>query len=63
MKALDPQPGHAQPRFSGSRLRDDVENFSLVLGGPLFQLLRRIHLSDNALHLAKRRIVLITLLT
>jgi hypothetical protein len=63
MKALDPQPGHAQPRFSGSRLRDDVENFSLVLGGPLFQLLRRIHLSDDALHLAKRRIVLITLLT
>ena len=45
--------------------RDEVDgqagNFSLVLGGPLYQLLRRGHLSDDALHHARRRIVVITL--
>jgi hypothetical protein len=44
-------------------LQSDVANFSLVLGGPLFQLLRRVRLSDDALHLAKRRTILITLIT
>jgi hypothetical protein len=33
------------------------QDFSIVLGGPLFQLLRRAHLSDPALGLAHRRIV------
>ena len=32
-------------------------DFSLVLGGPLFQLLRRAHLSDDALSLQRRRIL------
>ena len=32
-------------------------DFSLVLGGPLFQLLRRAHLSDDALGLVRLRIV------
>ena len=45
---------------------DDVAaqagDFSLVLGGPLYQLLRRAHLSDDALHLVRQRIVVITLL-
>jgi len=40
----------------------DQHNFSLVLGGPLFQLLRRAHLSDDALHLAKKRVLVISLL-
>jgi len=35
--------------------------FSLVLGGPLYQLLRRVHLADDALMLQRRRIVLISL--
>ena len=39
----------------------DPEDFSLVLGGPLFQLLRRAHLSDDALSLQRRRIIVITL--
>ena len=30
------------------------EDFSLVLGGPLFQLLRRSHLAGNALELVRR---------
>jgi len=38
-------------------------NFSLVLGGPLFQLMRRAHLSDDALELLRNRIVVISLLT
>jgi hypothetical protein len=37
-------------------------DFSLVLGGPLFQLLRRAHLSDDALMLVRQRIIVITLL-
>ena len=36
--------------------------FSLVLGGPLFQLLRRTHLSDDALMLVRQRVIVITLL-
>ena len=37
------------------------QDFSLVLGGPLFQLLRRAHLTDDALLLQRRRIVVIAL--
>ncbi len=37
----------------------DPPDFSIVLGGPLFQLLRRAHLSDEALHLMRRRIIVI----
>jgi hypothetical protein len=35
----------------------DSQDFSLVLGGPLFQLLRRVHLSGDALQLIRQRIV------
>src|SRR5580704_11041172 len=37
-------------------------DFSLVLGGPLFQLLRRAHLSDDAMLMARRRIIVISLI-
>ena len=37
-------------------------DFSLVLGGPLFQLLRRAHLSDDALMMARQRVIVIALL-
>jgi hypothetical protein len=36
-------------------------DFSLVLGGPLYQLLRRARLTDDALMLQRRRIVVISL--
>jgi hypothetical protein len=39
----------------------DPEDFSLVLGGPLFQLLRRARLTDDALALQRRRMVVIAL--
>ena len=38
------------------------QDFSLVLGGPLYQLLRRSHLSGEALDLLRRRLVIIPLL-
>jgi len=40
----------------------DPRDFSVVLGGPLFQLLRRARLSDDALLLVKKRMVVISLL-
>src|SRR5574338_348632 len=40
----------------------DAEDFSLVLGGPLFQLLRRAHLSDSALLMVRQRVIVIALL-
>ncbi|MFN4140750.1 hypothetical protein [Aestuariivirga sp.] len=36
-------------------------DFSLVLGGPLYQLLQRTHLTDDALGMISRRIIFITL--
>ena len=40
---------------------ENVGDFSLVLGGPLYQLLRRVHLTGSALELVRRRIVAIAL--
>jgi hypothetical protein len=48
--------------MSSDRISRDSPDFSLVLGGPLFQLLRRAHLTDDALELQRRRIVVIALL-
>jgi len=45
---------------AGGPLRDP-QDFSLVVGGPLFQLMRWAHLSDDALLLVRRRIVVISL--
>lgn len=37
-------------------------DFSLVLGGPLFQLFRKSHLAGDALRLLSRRILVLGLL-
>ena len=37
-------------------------DFSLVLGGPLYQIFRRVHLSGDTLELLRRRILVIALL-
>ena len=42
---------------SATRLLPDEPDFSFVLGGPLYQLLRRSRLTDDALTLVHRRIV------
>lgn len=39
----------------------EPQDFSLVLGGPLYQLLRRSHLTDDALQLVRQRIIVISL--
>ena len=36
---------------------DNADQFSIVLGGPLFQLLRRAHLTGDALELLRRRVI------
>jgi hypothetical protein len=46
----------------GTALFGDASDFSLVLGGPLFQLLRRAHLADDALMMVRQRVILIALL-
>lgn len=40
----------------------DASDFSLVLGGPLYQLFRRSHLAGDALQLLNRRILVLTAL-
>jgi hypothetical protein len=40
---------------------NEPADFSLVLGGPLFQLLRRSHMSGDALELVRQRIIIISL--
>jgi hypothetical protein len=48
------------PRLKG--LPQDPYDFSVVLGGPLFQLLRRAHLCGDALELLRRRMLVLSLL-
>jgi hypothetical protein len=39
----------------------DPPDFSLILGGPLYQLLRRAHLSGDALEMLSRRVITLSL--
>lgn len=55
---VDAMPPH--PMLAGAG--EHANNFSLVLGGPLYQLLLRAHLSDDALHMLRKRIVTIAAL-
>ena len=45
-----------------SNYLEDPHDFSLVLGGPLFQLFRRSHLSGTSMEMLHRRVLLITLI-
>lgn len=44
-----------------NEILQDAEHFSLIQGGPLFQLFIRAHLSDDGLHLLVRRMVAISM--
>ena len=44
------------------KLFGQADDFSIVLGGPIYQLFRRSHLSGDALELLHRRLIAITLL-
>jgi hypothetical protein len=48
---------------SAAYLLRDAQDFSLVHGGPLFQLLLRAHLDSDALTLVPRRIIVFVLIT
>ena len=47
--------------ISSSEVLRDARDFSVVLGGPLYQLLRRTHLTNDTMLLLQRRIVAISL--
>ena len=53
---------HGNEKASAS-FTSDTDDFSLVLGGPLFQLLNRARLSGTALELVRKRILFFVLLT
>ena len=57
---LKPITSHAP--ISRNNMLGEPQDFSLVLGGPLYQLMRRSHLTGDALELARRRIVAISLI-
>ena len=57
MDSGSPSTGAGGP---GSPAPAQEPDFSLVLGGPLYQLLRRTHLSDDHMLLQRRRIVALT---
>lgn len=48
---------------AGDNFLKEQRDFSLVLGGPLFQLLRRAHLSDDALMMVRRRTIISVIIT
>ena len=52
----------AQPNLTELNFREAPQDFSLVLGGPLFQLFRRSYLAREGLELLYRRMMLITLI-
>ncbi|MCJ7641509.1 MAG: hypothetical protein MUO29_06410 [Desulfobacterales bacterium] len=48
---------------SSDNLLREPRDFSLVLGGPLFQLFRQAHLTGDVLELVRKRIIVISLFT
>ena len=53
----------ARTSESYARAVRDAQDFSLVHGGPLFQLLLRAHLSSDSLTLVARRVIVFVLIT
>jgi hypothetical protein len=52
----------SQTHITSDDVLKDSKNFSLVWGGPLYQLLQHAHLSDDVLTMVRRRVVVIALL-
>jgi hypothetical protein len=50
------------PGYTEGKPHSNPPDFSLILGGPFFRLLRRAHLADDALMLVRRRVIFISLL-
>jgi hypothetical protein len=49
-----------QPTTAKSAFREEIYDFSLVLGGPAFRFFRKAHLSGDHLELLHRRLITIT---
>lgn len=47
------------PAMTKAAFQDEVTDFSLVMGGPIFQLFRRAHLTGDNLELLHRRLLVI----
>jgi hypothetical protein len=58
----EPKPMTVQASTSKNTALRELQDFSLVLGGPLFQMLRRAYLSGDALELMHRRFIILSLL-
>jgi hypothetical protein len=58
----EPKPLTSGASALNNAMLGEQQDFSLVLGGPLFQLLRRSHLAGDALELMQQRILVISLL-
>ncbi|RZF26688.1 hypothetical protein EVC45_26775 [Paraburkholderia sp. UYCP14C] len=56
------QQGTERKTPTAEEILQDTQSFSLVLGGPLYQLLRRTHMADDALALVRQRVLVISLL-
>jgi hypothetical protein len=48
------------PTMTKAAFQEKVTDFSLVLGGPIFQLFRKPHLTGNHMELLHRRLLIIT---
>jgi hypothetical protein len=62
---MTPMEGPAKPHsrwLTGKELPEEPHEFSPVRGGPFFQLLRRMHLTGEAMELLQRRVVVIPMI-
>lgn len=50
-------------RMDQKEFMSEEKDFSVVLGGPFYQLMRKTHLAGKALELVKRRVVVISMFT
>ena len=53
--------GASRQTITGLNVLRELPDFSLVLGGPIFQLFRRSHLVGDSLEFLYRRLLVITL--
>ena len=54
---------HRQGQITSDVVLRDAQDFSLVLGGPLYQLLRRTHLSGDTHRIVSERVIIVALVT
>jgi hypothetical protein len=58
-----PRPRHEEPAAADDKSPTDLSHFSLVSGGPLYQLWRRARLAGEGMQGVQRRVLVLVLLT